>query len=287
MRTEFDEFIQSDVEKQKGIYIPVKAGLVERFLVRKTAVSNLHANADDEFTFPTVGPSYKIISEYMDTIRKNQRLDQPIFDEALIVEKVRPQGYLLLNGHHRWAAAMKLSVKTVPIKIVNVAQESDIRKMLENSKHDKRVTLDLEEIVFRNTDDPLTEPVPGMFCKRLQRIRLGIPGLFHYLTKRGYDIWVYADNYYSIDDIKRLFRRYSVNVDGIITGKKKFEKKQSEAAVNMRKLIANKYKETIHIDNKMLIHTKRDNSEFTDIKIEGPEERWSANVIDIIESIKD
>ena len=130
MRTEFDEFIQSDVEKQKGIYIPVKAGLVERFLVRKTAVSNLHANADDEFTFPTVGPSYKIISEYMDTIRKNQRLDQPIFDEALIVEKVRPQGYLLLNGHHRWAAAMKLSVKTVPIKIVNVAQESDIRKML-------------------------------------------------------------------------------------------------------------------------------------------------------------
>ena len=225
MRTEFDEFIQSDVEKQKGIYIPVKAGLVERFLVRKTAVSNLHANADDEFTFPTVGPSYKIISEYMDTIRKNQRLDQPIFDEALIVEKVRPQGYLLLNGHHRWAAAMKLSVKTVPIKIVNVAQESDIRKMLENSKHDKRVTLDLEEIVFRNTDDPLTEPVPGIFCKRLQRIRLGIPGLFHYLTKRGYDIWVYADNYYSIDDIKRLFRRYSVNVDGIITGKKKFEKK--------------------------------------------------------------
>ena len=285
MKTEFDEFIQNDLEKQKGIFIPVKAGILERFLVKKTAISNLHPNAEDEFTFPTVGPSYKIISEYMDQIRKNQRLDQPIFDEPLIVEKVRPQGYLLLNGHHRWAAALKLTIKSVPIKIVNVAQESDIRKMIERSNHDKRVTLDLEEIVFRNTDDPLTEPIPGL-SKKIQRIRLGIPGLFHYLTKHGYDIWVYSENYYSIDDIKRLFWRYSVNVDGIITGKKKFEKRQSEAAINMRKLIANKYKETIHIDNKMVIHTHRDDPEFIDYKINGPEEKWSANVIDIIETIK-
>ena len=29
------------------------------------------------------------------------------WEEPLIVEKVHPEGYMLLNGHHRWAAALK------------------------------------------------------------------------------------------------------------------------------------------------------------------------------------
>lgn len=73
--------------------------------------------------------------------------------EPLTIEKLYPHGYLLLNGHHRWAAAMRVGLRRVPVEIVNLAQESDIKKILENSKHNKRVTLDLDEVVFKSNDD--------------------------------------------------------------------------------------------------------------------------------------
>ena len=78
-----------------------------------------------------------------------------------------------------------------------MATESDIRKILEQSTHDKRAALDLEEVIFRPDDDPALEK-ELRFPKNLrykQRIRLGIPALFYELTKNGYDIWVYAAEY--------------------------------------------------------------------------------------------
>ena len=110
-KTEFEKKIYDDVQKQKGTSFTVKASLLERLLVRKTACSNLHPNAEDEFTFENVGPSMRIIGEYEEKFRYNQRHNQPIFDDALIVEKLHPKGYLLLNGHHRWAAAMRCQIK--------------------------------------------------------------------------------------------------------------------------------------------------------------------------------
>ena len=46
-RTQLSEFIANDIEKQKGVSIPVHASLLERLLIKKTACSNLHANAED------------------------------------------------------------------------------------------------------------------------------------------------------------------------------------------------------------------------------------------------
>ena len=129
-KTEFDEFVAKDVNAQKGVSIPVHAGALERLFVRKVACSNLHPNAEDEFTFDSVGPSYRIIGEYEEKFRTAIRRNQEPFDDALIVEKLHPKGYLLLNGHHRWAAAMRVGIKKVPIQIVNLAQDSDIDKIL-------------------------------------------------------------------------------------------------------------------------------------------------------------
>ena len=287
MATEFDEFIRRDLERQKGVFIPVKASILERLLVKNTSCDNMHPNENDEFTFPSVGPSYRIINEYMDSIRVQLRKGEPIFSEPIIVEKVRPKGYLILNGHHRWAASMKLSIKKVPIKIINIASDSDLKQMMEKSKHDKRVTLDLDEVVFRTEKDELIEKVPSFLVGKLSniRIRFGIPGLFHYLTKNGYDIWVYSSKFYSIDDMKALFKRYSVNVDGIVTAIEKVNKNDTPAAREMKKLIENKYTQTLHIDNDMVLLTGRDEEGFRDFKIEGPEDKWSANVIEIIDSL--
>ena len=287
MATDFEKFIAEEIEKEKGLYIPVKAGMMERMTVKSAPCTSLHPNPEDEFCIPDVGPSYRIISKYVDEINQNQRKGKPIFEEPVIVEKVRPDGYMLLNGHHRWAAALKMGVKSIPIKIVNLPLESDIEKMLENSKHDRRVTLDLDEVVFREAEDPEVEVLPkaSLAKKYPKRLRLGIPALFHFLTKNGYDIWVYSANYYSIDDIKDYFKQYAVNVDGIITGTAKKKASSSKAAKDMEKLIANHYPETIHIDNDLVLDTKGRGAEYRELSID-TSAGWSKEVIRIIGELK-
>ncbi len=287
-KTEFELKIAEDLKNQKGKMMPVKAGILERLLVRKASCTSLHPNADDEFTFDTVGPSYKIIGEYEEKFRFAIRHNQDPMDDPLIVEKLHPKGYLLLNGHHRWAAAMRCNIKKVPVKIVNLAQDSDIDKILENSKHDKRVTLDLDEVIFRSKDDKWVEKVPGFphILKFNNRIKLGIPALFYYLTKNGYDIWVYSANYYSIDDIQRFFRHYSVHVDGIITGTMKRKNNNSEGAVSRESKINAKYKKTIHIDNDMLLVTgSAVQGKFARYDLDASPDDWSRKAIDLIGEI--
>ena len=286
-KTEFEQKIFDDVQQQKGTSFTVKASLLERLLVKKTACTNLHPNADDEFTFETVGPSMRIIGEYEQKFRNAIKHNQDPFDDALIVEKLHPKGYLLLNGHHRWAAAMRCQIKKVPIKIVNLAQDSDIEKILENSKHDKRVTLDLDEVIFRGDKDKFVEKVPKFrLIKFKQKLKLGVPALFHYLSKQGYDIWVYSAKYYSIDDIQRFFRAYSVHVDGIITGTEKRKASNSASAVQREKLIASKYKQTLHIDNDMVLATGDiEGAKYKKYELNVPDDQWSRKAIDVIGEI--
>lgn len=285
-RTEFEQKIADDIKHQSGALIPVKASLLERLLVRKAPCDKLHPNAEDEFTFDTVGPSYKIIGEYEEKFRTAIRRNMEPFDDPLIVEKLRPSGYLLINGHHRWAAAMRVGIKKVPIQIVNLAQDSDIDKILENSKHDKRVTLDLDEVIFREKGDKWVENVPTLkFMKFDKKIKYGIPALFYYLSKNGYDIWVYSANYYSIDDIQRFFRHYDAHVDGIITGTIKNNKDYSERAARIQKKIEDKYKVTIHIDNDMLVATGNVGAKFKKFDLDAAPDEWARKAIEIIGEI--
>ena len=288
-KTQLAEFVEKDLDKQKGVYIPVRAGLLERLFVRKAPVNRLHPNAEDEFSMDSVGPSYRIIGEYETKFREALRLERRVFDEPLTVEKLQPNGYLLLNGHHRWAAAMRCGIKRVPIKIINCATESDIRTILEKSVHDKRVAIDLDEVIFRSSDYQYLEKKAFSFPMSLrfkQRIRLGVPALFYYLVKHGYDIWVYAADYYSIDDIQKFFKTYSVHVDGIITGVGKLEQNRSASEQRMQELIANKYSMTLHIDNDTVIETHSRTKEFEEYDINASEEEWSKKTIAIIEEIE-
>lgn len=288
-RTQLTEYIQNDLGKQKGISIPVRAGLPERLLVRSVSCKDLHANADDEFAVESVGPSERIIGEYVAKFSDAIKLNIYPFDEPLTVEKLRPHGYLILNGHHRWVAAMRCGIKKVPVRIINCATESDIKTLLENSKHDKRAAIDLDEVVFRSSDYPYIEKKAFMFPLSLrfkQRVRLGIPALFYYLVKHGYDIWVYAADYYSIDDIQKFFKAYSVHVDGIITGIEKHRQNMNEKSLKMKELIANKYKLTLHIDNNSVLETNRDTDSFEEHAIDSSGEDWSKNTIAIIEEIE-
>ena len=288
-KTQLTEYVLKDIEQQKGVAIPVHAGLLERLVIKSTACKNIHPNPDDEFSMEKIGPSYRIISEYETKFRDAMRLDRPPIDDPLMVEKLRPHGYMLLNGHHRWAAAMRCNIKRVPIKIINCATESDIKTILEKSQHDKRATIDLDEVIFRSADYQYLEKKAFTFpfsVRFKQRIRLGIPALLYSLSKSGYDIWVYARDFYSIDDIQKFFKAYSVHVDGILTGVDKHTQNKSERAAKLRELINNKYDTTLHIDNNAIVETHGRTGEFEEYQINVPEEEWSKKAIAIIEEIE-
>lgn len=282
-KSEFDLYLQEEVKKQEGVAYPVKASLFERMLTKQLPCDKLHPNPQDEFTFPDIGPNYEIISNYERTIMNNIRTRQPIFDDPIMVEKLHPHGYLILNGHHRWAAAKRLRISKIPVEIINLALESDIKKILENSQHDKRATFDMDEVVFRSEDVPFLEKQLGFpySLKHKKRIRLGIPALFYTLSKNGYDIWLYSSNYESIDDVRDYFRCYGVHVDGIITGMAKDKKNTASRKAGMEKLIANKYSVTLHLDNDMILRTEKSTGEFQEFPLDSGE-NWSKEAVAVL-----
>ena len=257
-------------------------------LYPNTACTNIHPNPDDEFSFPDVGPSDRIMNDYMRKFCDQMSRGFKPLMEPLIVVKTHPRGFMLINGHHRWGAAIMAGVKKVPIKVVNMMLEEEIKDILKNSNHEKRVTLDLDEVVFRSSDDKYIEkrPVLALGKQASKRMRMGIPALFRFLKKNGYDIWVFSANYYSIDDVRRFFKKYSVHVDGIITATSKKEVYNSKAAKAMKELIANKYKETVHIDNDMLVVTRGKGEDFEDYQLDGDDEGWSRDIIAFFEGEK-
>ncbi len=119
--TRFDAYIAEEVNKYQGQIVPVRASLVERIFVRKVSCKRMHPNPYDEFSQPEVGPNYEIISGYERSLKNamKHRDEDVAWDDPILVEKMLPDGYLILNGHHRWAAAIKMMVPTVRIVIVN------------------------------------------------------------------------------------------------------------------------------------------------------------------------
>ena len=287
-KTDLEIFIEEEALKIKNTGVPVKASLLERLLVRKSSCKRLHPNPEDEFTFPDIGPNMEIISSYVARFKDNINKGLPLMDEPLFIQKIRPSGYMLLNGHHRWAAAIRLGIKRVPVSVVNAVFDGDIRVMLERSTHEKRATLDLDEVVFAAPGEEHVEKHGSLFRFGLQkkRLRLGIPALFKKLKVRGYDIWVYSREFYSIDDLRRYFKHYSVSVDGIITGMKKQTSKGGASRQRVEEMIRDKYQTTIHIDRDLILVTKARSNDFREIAIDcGPGE-WSGTVADAIDGIE-
>jgi len=284
----FPGFLKEEIRKYADAMVPVRAGLLECLLVKKAAISKLHPNPDDEFSRPDIGPNYSIISEYMMRYQRYGSMKKPeeLVEEPLMVEKVHPDGYMLLNGHHRWAAFWKLGVKKAPVSIVNLTQKADIEEMLRSSKHEKRATLDLDEVVFCQGDDPAEKPLPGFLRRRYkEKLRLGLPALLHFLTKQGYDIWVYSAKYYSMDYIREYFRHYSVKVDGIVTGTARKTKEHAEDRKQMEQLFRERYAQTLHIDRDMVLRTFAETKAFEEYPVDDVSAGWAQAVMSLIREL--
>lgn len=288
--TRFDAFIAEEVKEYQGRIVPVKASLIERIIVRKVSCKRLHPNPYDEFSMPEVGPNYEIVSGYEHSLKQAMAHSEAdaAWDEPILVEKMKPDGYLILNGHHRWAAALRLGLPRVRIRVVNLTQETDIRRMLELSQHDKRVSFDLDEVIFAHEGDGNKQERAGFIHGRFfrERLRLGVPALFHFLATKGYDIWVYSSGYYSTEYIMKLFRGYHVPVNGIVTGTSRPLKGREEASQRVRELMQAHYAETMHIDRNGILRSFADSHDFEQYDLTVSDEDWSREVMNIIGKVR-
>ncbi len=290
-QTQFQTFLNEELAKTKGIYYPVKANILQQALIRKARLSKLHPNPDDEFCDPKIGPNYSIISRYESDYRRNgDNISSGLFvgeiSEPLMVEKTRPNGYRILNGHHRWAGAMRAGFNPIGIRIVNLTTEADVHKMLKKTDRTRRVSMDLDEVIFvSDGGKPMEENLSFPFNRIYrERIRLGIPALLEFLDRKGFDVWVYSSRYYSVEYLQNLFRHYHCRVTGIITGTAR--KSSAKVIRSMGMLVDNKYKCTVHVDNESVICTFRDEKEFEETMLSGSEQTWSAEVMDAIGALK-
>ena len=278
--------MKEETEKIRGNYTPVRSSYLQRLLTRYAKCEQIHPNPEDEFCDPSVGPNYGIISRYtQEIVAGREEGVKKYFEEPLMVEKIAPSGYILLNGHHRWAAALRTGLLKIRVSIVNLTQKKDIYDMLANAKNTRRVAMDLDEVVFRAESGGLSEKPLRFPYNRIYRdpLRFGIPALFNFLNEHGYDIWVYTARYFSFDSLRRYFRLYHTNVCGVVTG---IDRKTGEFAADrarLEKMISERYNYTLHIDGGSLIYINNRTGEFEDHRIEGTAAEWSRNVMDIIE----
>ena len=105
--SDFLERVRNDIKTYKDRREMVRVNILVRLMVHKLPPEMLKPNPDDEFTFDNIGPNEHIIQGYCEVIRRNQRYDEDIFPEPIIIQRMQIGGYMILNGHHRWAAAVR------------------------------------------------------------------------------------------------------------------------------------------------------------------------------------
>ena len=288
VKTKLMQLVLDDVAKYKDTRRLVRAGLFEQLFRRSIPVDQLHPNPEDEFCDPEIGPNYEIIAGYEQEylsfrrgpyIREIQNSNKY---EPLTVERMRPSGYMILNGHHRWAAAMRAGRYRLPIRIVNLTREEDIRRILAASEHSRRATLDLDEVIFCGPGDAAErQPAFPRNLMHKQPMRLGFPALVRFLQRRGYDVWVYSTEYHSQDEIERYLRHHQVRVTGIVTGAAR--KVSKELRKEMEALISGHYPETVHIDGQSVVRTRSGDKAFEEYALSGDTKSWSREVMEVFE----
>ena len=290
----FQTYLKEEIERVRGVYYPVPASFPRRVLTKHASCMSLHPNPEDEFCHPNIGPNYGIIGQYEEDFKHNRaNMAKADFHtggirEPLMVQKASPDGYLILNGHHRWAAAFRVGITRLKIKIVNLTRVEDVKNMLENSKSDKRAVLDLDEVVFRSADDPLLEKPLRFPLNRFykERVRLGVPALLNFLNRHGYDIWVYTSRYCSVGYIRFFFKHWNVRLAGIVTGTERKDAGWAGSREELKKLMDARYHSTLHIDNSAVIRTFSGTGKFEEYPVDGTSEAWSRTVMDNIEKMK-
>ena len=271
----YNRYVADDLKVHRGLSHPVKSGILSRLRVQKINPKKLHPNPEDEFSMDTVGPNWEIINNYESSIRINLLHDLDIFDEPLYAVKLDKGGYMLLNGHHRWLAALSVNVKKVPVKITNITQDDDIYKAVNRSERDKCVTIDFDEVFFSDDVPKPSAKIPfplNLIYKK--NIRENASLLVREFQRMGYDVWIYSGSYLSDQYIKGLFALNHCHVDGIVNGLD--GKKNSQ---KLKEIFREKYTTIVHVDNESFTAVNPRSKKYEIIDINASKDEWASQVV--------
>ena len=261
--SDYIENVINDVEKYEGIRKTIKAGFIERCAVRYCSPNELHPNPDDEFSMVEVGPNLEIVGNYVKEIQYNLKHGMVIYEEPVIVQKMEPDGYILLNGHHRWFAAIRMRINKIHIKIVNLINEADLNRMIDKTPNYKLASFDFDEVLLSADENNMAPVADSLFARKIkERLRRGAPEVIRDFKEKGYDICVYTAGYFDEEEFCDFFSMYDLDVDIVVNGINNKRTSKDGSRESMRDLIRNKYKETVHVDNESLIRVNHETKEY-------------------------
>lgn len=281
-----DDYIKNvidDVKKYDGVRKVVKAGLIERCMVRHCSPTILHPNPDDEFSQENIGPNLGIVSDYIEIVKYNQALSLPIFKEPLIIQKMEPDGYQLLNGHHRWFATMRMGVKKVHVKIVNLVSAHDLSRMIQDTNNTKLVTFDFDEVLLSSDVNNQAELRDTLFSRKIkERLRAGAPEVIKAFQNQGYDVCVYSSSYMSEDDFTDFFSMYEININVVVNGLNEKRKNTDSSSNRIKELLRDKYTQIAHVDNESVVLSHHSIKDYDMYAITPDEKSWADGIIEIL-----
>lgn len=276
----YKKYVLDDIKYRGIMYHPVKAGMFSRIKKKHIDPTKLHPNPEDEFSMEKIGPNWQIINNYKKSIEYNMSVGLSIFDEQpLVVTKLDKGGYMLLNGHHRWFAAMALDIKKVPVQVVNITTEEDIYRVINKSKRDKCVSIDLDEVLLTDgVTIPVNSKIRFPFNKIItHNLRENSSLLLKELNHMGYDIWIYTGSYLSNRYIRTLLSLNKCKADGIVNGLNGKKK-----TVNLKEIFHNKYKTIVHINNEYISEVNTTTKEYDVKDLEQDSRKWAVSVIKLL-----
>lgn len=283
---DYEEYVLKDIERYKDIAKPKKTGLIERYMKKSCPPEELHPNPKDEFSMESIGPNFTIVQNYVADMKRCVRLYLPIFEEAVVVEKMEPDGYMIINGHHRWLAALRAGVDKLHIQIVNLVHEEDMHRMLDKSENTKRVSFDLDEVLLTADESKQAQIIDHLFSRRIkERLRTGAPELIKTLQEKGYDVWVYTAGYNSEEYMNDFFSMYEIEIDGVVNGVNAKRKQNTDEIKRIREKMESKYKTALHIDSDTVLVIDHSEKAFEQYEISKAEENWANGVVGIIENL--
>lgn len=115
--------VQEDIKRYKDHREVVRAGILEVLTVRHLSPEKMHPNPEDEFSNPDVGPNEEILERYMEEAMKDMEANEISFSTPVMVAKMDQGEYMIVNGHHRWAAAVKLGLLKIRVVVTNPGWE--------------------------------------------------------------------------------------------------------------------------------------------------------------------
>jgi len=266
--------VLDDIRNLGELSHPVRSGLLERLLTRKVALKRLHANPDDEFCDPNIGPNYEIVGKYRQDFIRMKMYNMHDTVEPLTIEKISTGGYRILNGHHRWFALRMINAKRFRVKLVNTIPSNRILAEIEKSNNDKCISFDFDEVLNCEGKSVEADKTPGfpfnLFYK--ERLRKNVGACITELERLGFDVWLYTGSYLSKEHIDGLLRHHGAKITGVMNGMKG-KRPNSKVTEAFKK----KYKVIVHADNESLVWVNTETKDFDDMKISSGDD-WASQV---------